>query len=86
MSFYSVFILAALGGVALDFMNIDPIKALYWTAILNGLLAPFLLLALLLVSNDENIMQGQCSSSITRHVVMLTTVVMFAAGIAMFLV
>jgi Mn2+/Fe2+ NRAMP family transporter len=86
VSFYSVFILAALGGVALDFMNIDPIKALYWTAILNGLLAPFLLLALLLVSNDENIMQGQCSSSITRHVVMLTTVVMFAAGIAMFLV
>ena len=86
VSFYSVFILAALGGVALDFMNIDPIKALYWTAILNGLLAPFLLLALLLVSNDENIMQGQCSSSITRHVVMLTTVVMFAAGIAMLLV
>jgi NRAMP (natural resistance-associated macrophage protein)-like metal ion transporter len=86
VSFYSVFILAALGGVALDFLNIDPIKALYWTAILNGLLAPFLLVALLLVSNDENIMQGQCSSSITRHVVMLTTVVMFAAGIAMFLV
>jgi Mn2+/Fe2+ NRAMP family transporter len=86
VSFYSVFILAALGGVALDFLNIDPIKALYWTAILNGLLAPFLLVALLLVSNDENIMQGQCSSSITRRVVMLTTVVMFVAGIAMFLV
>jgi NRAMP (natural resistance-associated macrophage protein)-like metal ion transporter len=86
VSFYSVFILAALGGVALDFLNIDPIKALYWTAILNGLLAPFLLVALLLVSNDENIMQGQCSSSVTRRVVMLTTVVMFAAGIAMFLV
>lgn len=86
ISFYSVFVLATLGGVALDFLNVDPIKALYWTAILNGLLAPFLLVALLLVSNDEHIMQGQCSSSITRRVVMLTTAVMFAAGITMFLV
>ena len=86
VSFYLVFILATLGGVVLDFLNIDPIRALYWTAILNGLLAPFLLVALLLVSNDEHIMQGQCSSSITRRVVMLTTVIMFVAGIAMFLV
>jgi len=86
VSFYSVFTIATLGGVALDFINIDPIKALYWTAILNGLLAPFLLVALLLVSNDENIMQGQCSSSVTRRVVMLTTVIMFVAGIGMFLV
>jgi Mn2+/Fe2+ NRAMP family transporter len=84
VSFYLVFILATLGGVVLDFLNVDPIRALYWTAILNGLLAPFLLVALLLVSNDEHIMQGQCSSSITRRVVMLTTVVMFVAGIAMF--
>jgi Mn2+/Fe2+ NRAMP family transporter len=86
VSFYLVFIIATLGGVVLDFLNVDPIKALYWTAILNGLLAPFLLVALLLVSNDEHIMQGQCSSSITRRVVMLTTVIMFVAGIAMFLV
>jgi Mn2+/Fe2+ NRAMP family transporter len=86
VSFYSVFVLATLAGVALDFLDIDPIKALYWTAILNGLLAPFLLVTLLLVSNDENIMHGQCSSSITRRVVMLTTVIMFIAGIAMFLV
>lgn len=85
VSFYLVFIIATLGGVILDFLNVDPIKALYWTAILNGLLAPFLLVALLLVSNDERIMQGQCSSAITRRVVMLTTVIMFVAGIAMFL-
>jgi len=84
--FYFVFVLATLTGVVLDFLNVDPIKALYWTAILNGLLAPFLLLALLLVSNDERIMQRQVSSKITRRVVMLTTVIMFAAAIAMFAV
>jgi hypothetical protein len=29
-------------GVGLDFVGINPVKALYWTAVINGLLAPFL--------------------------------------------
>jgi Mn2+/Fe2+ NRAMP family transporter len=85
-SFYSVFVLAMVGGVVLDFLHINPIKALYWTAIINGFLAPFLLVALLLVSTDRRVMQGQVSSSISRHVVMLTTVLMFVAAVAMLLV
>jgi Mn2+/Fe2+ NRAMP family transporter len=85
-SFYSVFILATVGGVVLDFLHINPIKALYWTAIINGFLAPFLLVALLLVSTDRRVMQGQVSSSISRYVVMFTTVLMFVAAAAMLLV
>jgi Mn2+/Fe2+ NRAMP family transporter len=82
-AFYSVFVTAMIGGMVLDYMNVNPIKALYWTAIINGVLAPFLLVALLLVSSDRRIMQGQVSSSISRYVVMLTTVLMFVAAIAM---
>jgi len=82
-AFYSVFVIAMVGGVVLDFLNVNPIKALYWTAIINGFLAPFLLVALLLVSTDRRVMQGQVSSSISRYVVMLTTVLMFVAAIAM---
>ena len=82
-SFYSVFILATVGGMVLDYLKINPIKALYWTAIINGFLAPFLLVALLLVSTDRRVMQGQVSSSISRYVVILTTVLMFVAAIAM---
>jgi Mn2+/Fe2+ NRAMP family transporter len=85
-SFYSVFVLATVGGVVLDFLHINPIKALYWTAIINGFLAPFLLVALLLVSNDRRVMQGQVSSTISRYVVSLTTVLMFVAAVAMLLV
>jgi Mn2+/Fe2+ NRAMP family transporter len=81
--FYAVFILATVAGVVLDFLRINPIKALFWTAIINGFLAPFLLVALLLVSTDRRIMQGQVSSSMTRYVVMLTTLLMFVAAIAM---
>jgi Mn2+/Fe2+ NRAMP family transporter len=82
-AFYSVFVVAMIGGMVLDYLNVNPIKALYWTAIINGVLAPFLLLALLLVSTDRRVMQGQVSSSISRYVVMLTTVLMFVAAIAM---
>jgi NRAMP (natural resistance-associated macrophage protein)-like metal ion transporter len=83
VSFYSVFIFATIAGAALDIFKIDPIKALFWSAVINGLLAPFLLVALLCVTNDKRIMQGQVSSRATRVVVMLTTVIMFGAAIGM---
>ena len=82
--FYSVFILATVAGAVLDLLQINPIKALYWSAIVNGLLAPFLLVFLLMISNDKRIMQGQPSSRVTRWVVIFTTLIMFAAAVGMF--
>ena len=71
-------------GVVLDFAGINPVKALYWTAVINGLLAPFLLVAILMVAADKKLMQGQPSSRLAFAVVAIVTVAMFAAGIAMF--
>ena len=85
-AFYGVIALSTLFGIALDFTNINPVQALYWTAIVNGLLAPFLLVGILLVARDKKIMQGQPSSSFSQIVVLGTTLLMFAAGIAMFVV
>lgn len=73
-------------GVALDFIGVNPVKALYWTAVINGLLAPFLLVAILIVAADRKLMQGQPSSLLGWIVVAVTTVAMFAAGVAMFVV
>ncbi len=84
LSFYAVFIFATVVGAAMDLFNVDPIKALFWAAIVNGLLAPFLLIALLLVATDRRVMQGQTSSTTTRWVVGITTVVMFGAAVGMF--
>jgi Mn2+/Fe2+ NRAMP family transporter len=82
-SFYAVFVLATIAGAVLDLLHINPIKALYWTAIINGFLAPFLLAALLWVATDRKIMRGQPSSPVARYVVILTTVLMFGAAIGM---
>jgi Mn2+/Fe2+ NRAMP family transporter len=84
-AFYAVVILSFLVGVTLDFANLNAVQALYWSAVLNGLLAPFLLLGILLVASDRVIMQGQPSSRLGRTTVAVTTVAMFAAAVAMFL-
>ena len=85
-AFYLLILLSTGMGVGLDFVGINPVKALYWTAVINGLLAPFLLVAILMVASDKKLMQGQPSSRLGWIVVALTTAAMFVAGVAMFVV
>jgi NRAMP (natural resistance-associated macrophage protein)-like metal ion transporter len=84
--FYALILVSTGVGVGLDFIGINPVKALYWTAVINGLLAPFLLVAILIVAADKKLMQGLPSSRMGWIVVALTTAAMFAAGVAMFVV
>jgi len=83
-AFYAVVLLSTAVGIGLDFSKVNPVKALYWTAIINGLLAPFLLVGILLVASDRVIMQNQPSSLLGRLTVGITTLAMFGAGVAMF--
>jgi Mn2+/Fe2+ NRAMP family transporter len=83
--FYAVFALSIVGAMAMSFVAFSPVRALYWSAILNGLLAPFLLVAILAVASDPVVMAGQPSSRTARALVLLTAVAMFAAAAAMFL-
>jgi Mn2+/Fe2+ NRAMP family transporter len=60
------------------------VQALYWTAVLNGLLAPFLLLGVILVASDRTLMKNQPSSIPSIVVVSIATLLMFGAAIGMF--
>jgi Mn2+/Fe2+ NRAMP family transporter len=82
--FYGVILLSMAIGVALDFANVSPLRALFLSAVINGLLAPFLLVAILLVASDAKIMQGQPSSRLGRVMVGVTALFMFAASAGMF--
>jgi Mn2+/Fe2+ NRAMP family transporter len=86
MRIYPLILLSTGVGVGLDFAGINPVKALYWTAVINGLLAPVLLVAILVVASDKKLMQGQPSSRLGWIVVAITKVAMFAAGVTMFVV
>ena len=82
--FYGVVILSTAAGIALDFFDVNPVRALYWSAVINGLLAPFLMVGILVVACDRKIMVGQPSSWLSRTVVALATLLMLAAAVGMF--
>jgi len=85
-SFYMVILSSTFVAVIMDFANIQPISALYWTAVINGLLAPFLLVGILAAASDTKVMCGQPSSNTGKLVVGLAAGVMFIAAVAMFVV
>jgi Mn2+/Fe2+ NRAMP family transporter len=57
-AFYGVIAAATLGGVALNFIGIDPMQALYWAAVVNGLLAPPLMVVTMLIARNAAAMGG----------------------------
>jgi Mn2+/Fe2+ NRAMP family transporter len=83
--FYAAFVVSIALGILLDLTRINPVRALYWTAVINGVLAPFLLVGILIAASDVDIMHGQPSSMLSRVVVALTALAMFVAAGAMFL-
>jgi NRAMP (natural resistance-associated macrophage protein)-like metal ion transporter len=82
--FYFVIIVSTVIGIAMDFLKINPVKALFWTAIINGILAPFLLVGILYVASDRKLMLNQPSPVLSRVVVAIAALAMFGAAIGMF--
>ena len=83
--FYAVIAASTLVGVAIDFLGINPISALFWTAVINGVVAPPLLVVVMLVANNKKVMGERTNGIFTNIVGWLAAAVMFAAAIAMFL-
>jgi Mn2+/Fe2+ NRAMP family transporter len=82
--FYVTIMLSVAIAVVIVFLKIDPIQSLFWSAIINGVLAPFLLVGILLSARDPLVMKKQPSSVPAQAIVALTTVAMFVAAGVMF--
>ena len=76
--FYAVLILCTAGGMLLELTPIKPMQALFWSGVINGFLAPLLLLGVLLVASDANIMLGRASPKLECAIVAASIVAMFA--------
>ena len=83
--FYAVIAISTLVGILIDFAGINPITALFWTAVINGVLSPPLLVLVMLVSNDRKIMGRRVNGPLANVLGWATTALMFACAIAMFL-
>ena len=82
--FYAMIAISTLIGVAIDLLGINPIRALFWTAVVNGLVAPPLLIVVMLVANDERVMGERTNGLFTNIIGGLASFIMFAAAIGMF--
>ncbi|HEY8657227.1 MAG TPA: divalent metal cation transporter [Candidatus Limnocylindria bacterium] len=77
--FYGVIILATLVGMAMNFIGIDPIAALFYTAMLNGIIAPPLLVLVMLVARDRRVMGDQTIGPLLTTLGWIATIGMFLA-------
>jgi NRAMP (natural resistance-associated macrophage protein)-like metal ion transporter len=82
--FYAIIIVATLAGVGINFMPIDPIKALYWSAVLNGVIAVPVMAIMMFVAMSKRIMGDLAIAPRLSVLGWLCTGVMAAATIAMF--
>jgi NRAMP (natural resistance-associated macrophage protein)-like metal ion transporter len=79
--FYGVIAVATLVGMLLNFVGINPITALVYTAIINGIVAVPLLVLILLVANRRDIMGEYTNGRVSNVVGILTTVFMGIAAV-----
>jgi NRAMP (natural resistance-associated macrophage protein)-like metal ion transporter len=82
--FYAIIALATLGGIALDFTPIDPIKALFWSAVINGVIAVPIMVVMMLMADDARVMGAFTVTRRLKALGWLATWTMAAAVVAMF--
>jgi len=83
--FYGFIAASTLAGALINFAGINPIKALFWTAVINGLLAPPLLVLIMLVSNNPKVMGERTNGRLVNTLGWAAAVIMVAAAVGMFL-
>ncbi|HVT01312.1 MAG TPA: divalent metal cation transporter [Patescibacteria group bacterium] len=77
--FYGVITLATLVGLIVNFTPIRPFQMLYYTAIINGIVAPPLLVIILLISNNKKIMGEHTNSKFSNIMGIIIAIIMFAS-------
>jgi NRAMP (natural resistance-associated macrophage protein)-like metal ion transporter len=83
--FYGVLAAAVALGLALDFAGLNAVQMLFWSAVVNGVLAPPLIALLVLLTSNPQIMERRVNSPLLRWMGWATAAVMGAAAVAMFL-
>jgi NRAMP (natural resistance-associated macrophage protein)-like metal ion transporter len=84
-AFYGAIAAATLIGVAINFVDLDPIKALFWSAVINGVVAVPLMIVIMLMAMQREVMGAFTLPPLLWVMGWVSTAVMTAAVVAMFL-
>ena len=77
--FYAAITVATLMGLSLNFMHIDPVKALFWAAILNGVVAAPLMAVIMVMASSRKVMSNLLIPPYLKAMGWLATAVMLCA-------
>jgi NRAMP (natural resistance-associated macrophage protein)-like metal ion transporter len=84
LRFYGAIVAATLIGLALNFMHIDPVRALFWAAILNGIVAAPLMAVIMMMASSKSVMGKFTIPAYLRCVGWLATAVMICVCFGVF--
>lgn len=82
--FYAVIAAGTVAGMLMNLLHVNVVKALYWTAVCNGVAAVPLLVFITLLANDKKVMGRWTNSAAANFWAWLTTAFMGAAAVLMF--
>jgi Mn2+/Fe2+ NRAMP family transporter len=82
-TFYLVIGLATLVGLGMDFVGLDPIRALFITAVINGIVAPPMLILITILGSDRSVMGEHVSRGVSRALTWVAAGVMSVAALAL---
>jgi len=74
-AFYGVILASMLVGLSMNFLGLNPVRALYWSAMLNGLAAPPLIVMILLLSRHKHVLGEHVSGRLSSTMVLLAAIV-----------
>jgi NRAMP (natural resistance-associated macrophage protein)-like metal ion transporter len=83
--FYIAIILATLVGLGLVFIGVDPVAALYYSAVINGVVAVPLLVIIFMIGNNKKIMGDRISGKLSNTLLVITALLMGGAVAGLFL-
>jgi NRAMP (natural resistance-associated macrophage protein)-like metal ion transporter len=83
--FYIAIILATLVGLALVFIGVDPVAALYYSAVINGVVAVPLLVIIFMIGNNKKILGERTSGKLSNLLLTITALLMGGAAAGLFL-
>ncbi len=81
-AFYGVIIIATLIGLGINFLNIDPIKALIYSAVLNGVIAAPILALIVMLSSNKKVMGQWANGPISKAFGWGVVLIMAVAGLS----
>ena len=83
--FYGIITVSTLIGLLINFLGINPIQALIWAAVLNGLATPPLIAVILKLANDKKVMGKWANGRLSNTVGILTLVLTTACAVLIFI-